>query len=102
MPLIAIVILALGTYAIRLTGPLLAGRVEFSARAKRVLTVSATILLAALAVTTAVFTGEQFAGWARPAGVTVGVLLALRRAPLVVVVLAAAGTAAGLRALGVA
>ncbi|WP_031465691.1 AzlD domain-containing protein [Sciscionella sediminilitoris] len=102
MPLIAILILALGTYAIRLTGPLLAGRVEFSARTKRVLTVSATILLAALAATTAVFAGEQFAGWARPAGVAVGVLLALRRAPLVVVVLAAAGTAAGLRALGVA
>ncbi|MGN9775543.1 hypothetical protein ACTMS0_07180 [Micromonospora sp. H33] len=43
-----------------------------------------------------------FAGWARPAGVLVGVLLAWRRAPFVLVVLGAAGTTALLRLLGVA
>lgn len=99
--MIAVLVLAVGTYAIRVSGPLLARRFEFSERFNRLLTVSATILLAALAVSTAVFSGEQFAGWARPAGVAVGAVLAWRKAPMVVVVLAAAGTAAGLRALGV-
>jgi hypothetical protein len=51
--------------------------------------------------TAALLDGGEFAGWARPAGVAVGALAAWRRAPFVVVVLLAAGTAAGLRALGV-
>ncbi|WP_406164377.1 hypothetical protein OG806_28190 [Streptomyces sp. NBC_00882] len=39
--------------------------------------------------------GGGFAGWARPAGVLVGAVLAWRRAPFVVVVLGAAGATAG-------
>ena len=46
--------------------------------------------------------GSGFAGVARPAGVAVGALLAWRRAPFVVVVLAAAATAALLRLAGAA
>jgi hypothetical protein len=46
--------------------------------------------------------GGGFAGWARPAGVLVGGVLAWRRAPFAVVVLGAAGTAAVLRLAGVA
>jgi hypothetical protein len=45
--------------------------------------------------------GTGFAGIARPAGVLVGALLAWRRAPFVVVVLAAAATAALLRLAGI-
>ena len=45
--------------------------------------------------------GGAFAGWARPVGVLAGALAAWRRAPFVLVVLLAAGTTAGLRALGV-
>ncbi|HEX7746127.1 MAG TPA: AzlD domain-containing protein, partial [Micromonosporaceae bacterium] len=44
--------------------------------------------------------GGAFAGVARPVGVLVGVVLAWRRAPFVVVVIAAAVTAAGLRLAG--
>ena len=59
------------------------------------------MLLVALVVTATLTQGQGFAGWARPAGVTVAVLLVLRRAPFPVVVLAAAATTAGLRLLGV-
>jgi hypothetical protein len=46
--------------------------------------------------------GGGFAGWARPAGVLVGGVLAWRRAPFPLVVLGAAGVTAGLRWVGVA
>ena len=58
-------------------------------------------MLAALAVTAALMEGAAFAGVARPAGVLVGVLLAWRRLPFVVVVIAAAVTSALLRLAGV-
>ena len=62
--------------------------------------IAATVLLVALAVTSAVADGREPADLARPIGVLVAGVLAWRRAPFVVVVLAAAGTAAGLRLLG--
>ena len=43
----------------------------------------------------------DWAGYARPAGVLVGALLAWRRAPFVLVVVGAAATAALLRLAGV-
>jgi hypothetical protein len=61
----------------------------------------AATLLAALAATSALTEAGAFAGFARPAGVLVGVLLAWCRAPFAVVVIAAAGTAALLRLVGV-
>jgi hypothetical protein len=62
---------------------------------------AAAALLAALAGTAALTDAGVFAGVARPAGVAVGAVLAWRRAPFIVVVVAAAATAAGLRLLGV-
>ena len=59
------------------------------------------VLLAALVATTALTKGHGFAGFARPAGVLVGGVLAWRKAPFLVVVLAAAATAALLRLAGV-
>ena len=53
-----------------------------------------------LAATAALTSGHGFAGWARPAGVLVGGVLAARRAPFPVVVLAAAGVTALLRLTG--
>lgn len=117
--LLAVGLLAVGTYAFRLAGPLLRGRFTLSVAAERVLAVATVVLLAALVATAAMTEGDGFAGWARPAGVLVGGVLALRlascsarqapskletwlaQAPLVVVLVAAAGTAALLRALGV-
>ncbi|MDT7843760.1 AzlD domain-containing protein [Streptomyces justiciae] len=97
-----ILALAVGTYAFRLVGPALHGRVELPARVQELLSAGAIVLLTALLATGALTEGGGFAGWARPAGVLVGAVLAWRRAPFVVVVLGAAGTAAMLRAAGVA
>ncbi|CCK28259.1 putative membrane protein [Streptomyces davaonensis JCM 4913] len=96
-----ILALAVGTYAFRLVGPVLHGRVELSSRVRELLSAGAVVLLAALLATGALTEGGGFAGWARPAGVLVGGVLAWRKAPFVVVVLGAAGVAAGLRWLGV-
>jgi branched-subunit amino acid transport protein len=101
MLIAAIVALGVGTYGMRLGGVLLRGRLKLSATVQRVLQMAAAALLAALAGTAALMAGAEFAGVARPAGVLVGGVLAWRRAPFVVVVLAAAGTAALLRLAGV-
>lgn len=100
MLIAAILALAAGTYAMRLGGVLLRGRVKLSGSLRRLLPMAAAAMLAALAGTAALMAGQAFAGVARPAGVAVGALLAWRRAPFVVVVLAAAATAALLRLAG--
>ncbi|MFE7860668.1 AzlD domain-containing protein [Streptomyces sp. NPDC057403] len=97
-----ILALAVGTYAFRLVGPALHGRVGLPARLRELLSAGAVVLLTALLATGALTEGGGFAGWARPAGVLVGGVLAWRRAPFAVVVLGAAGTAAVLRLAGVA
>lgn len=99
--LVAMFALAAGTFLLRLSGPALRARVTFPARAEKLLEVSAVVLLAALAATTALTEEDAFAGAARPIGVLVGGVLAWRKAPFLVVVLAAAGTAALLRLAGV-
>jgi branched-subunit amino acid transport protein len=101
MLIAAVLALAVGTYAFRVTGVLLRDRIELPPLVRNLLPVAAAVLLAALAATAAMTESGGFAGYARPAGVLVGLLLAWRRAPFVLVVLAAAGTAAVLRLLGV-
>jgi branched-subunit amino acid transport protein len=97
-----IVALAVGTYAFRLAGIVLRDRLDLPERVTRVLPIAAAALLAALAATATLFTqAGDAAGYARPAGVLVGVLLAWRRAPFVVVVVGAAAVAALLRLAGV-
>lgn len=98
---VSTVVLGVGTFAFRFAGPVLRTRVEISPRLEKLMAVSAIVLLTALVATAALLDGPEFAGFARPAGVAVGGVLAWRRAPFVVVVLAAALTAAGLRLLGV-
>jgi branched-subunit amino acid transport protein len=97
----AIIALGVGTYSMRLGGVLLRGRLKLSGAVLRVLPMAAAALLAALAGTAALMAGAEFAGVARPLGVLVGGVLAWRKAPFVVVVLAAAATAALLRLAGV-
>jgi branched-subunit amino acid transport protein len=98
---LAIAALAAGTYAIRLAGPLLRSRLALPEPVRRYLSLSAVALLAALIATAALLAGGHFAGWARPAGVLVGAVLAWRRVPFVVVVVAAAATTALLRLAGI-
>jgi branched chain amino acid efflux pump len=102
MPLLAVIALAAGTYAYRVAGPLLRHRLRLPEALSRLLETAATILLFALVAISALVDGAGFAGWARPAGVLVGGVLAIRRAPFPLVVAAAAGTTAVLRACGMA
>ena len=97
----AVLVLAAGTYLLRLAGIVLRDRVRISSRVERYVDLGATALLVALVATAALTDGTGFAGWARPAGVAVGALAAWRRVPFVLVVVLAAGTTAGLRYLGV-
>ncbi|GAA2606939.1 AzlD domain-containing protein [Actinomadura fulvescens] len=101
MPLLAIVVLAAGTYAFRLAGPVFQDRLEIPDRLRRLLPVAAAVLLITLVVTATLTEGHGFAGWARPAGVLVAGVLAVRRAPFPVIVIAAAATTAVLRLCGV-
>lgn len=97
---VAIVVLAAGTFALRFAGPALRSRVDLPEEVEALLATAVVVLLAALVATASLTRDQGLADAARPAGVLVGGLLAWRRAPLVAVVLAAAGTAAGLRLLG--
>jgi branched-subunit amino acid transport protein len=97
----AVLALAGGTYLLRLAGLVLRDRVTVPARVERYLDLGATALLVALVATAALTEAGGFAGWARPAGVAVGAVLAWRRLPFVLVVVLAAATTAGLRVLGV-
>jgi len=93
-------VLGAGTFAYRVAGPLLRTQFTLSLRLQELMGIAATVLLVALAVTSAVSDGREPADLARPIGVLVAGVLAWRGAPFVVVVLAASGTAAGLRLLG--
>jgi branched-subunit amino acid transport protein len=97
----AVAILAAGTLALRLTGPVLRVRIELTPRTEELIATAVAVLFCAVVATSALIEGQQWAGLARPAGVLVAAVLAWRRAPLVFVVLAAAATTAGLRLLGV-
>lgn len=102
MTITTVLVLAAGTYGFRVAGPLLRDRVELPERVKELMSTAAVVLLFALIVTAALMSGTRFAGWALPAGVAVGGVLAWRKAPFIVVVIAAAAATAGLRALGIA
>ncbi|WP_433599122.1 AzlD domain-containing protein [Nocardia sp. CA-135953] len=94
--------LSAGTYAFRSSGPALRNRIRFPERATRLLEIGAVVLLAAMVAVTTLPTGSHHLGFALPAGVLVGGLLAWRNQPMLVVILAAAGTTALLRLVGVA
>jgi branched-subunit amino acid transport protein len=99
--IVATVVLGAGTFAFRFAGPVLRARFTLSPSSERLMATAAVVLLAALVAVTALADGHEFAGFARPAGVLVGGVLAWRKAPFVVVVLAAGATAALLRLVGV-
>jgi branched-subunit amino acid transport protein len=101
MPMLAVAALAVATYAFRLAGPAFRSRVTIPPGAEKLLASAAAVLLIALAATSALTQGHGFAGWARPAGVAVAGLLAARRAPFPVVVVAAALVTALLRLAGI-
>jgi branched-subunit amino acid transport protein len=98
---VVIALLAAGTYGMRLSGAVLGGRLRLPSWLARLLPLAAVALLAALAATAAVTNAGHLAGVARPVGVLAGLVAAWRKAPFVLVVVIAAGTAALLRVAGV-
>lgn len=99
--IIAAGVLAAGTFAFRFAGSVLRARFTVSPKAEKLMARSAVVLLAALVAVVALTEGHEFAGYARPAGVLVGGVLAWKKAPFALVVVAAAATAALLRLAGV-
>jgi branched-subunit amino acid transport protein len=88
------------SYALKAAGPVLAGGRHVGPRLRRTLDLVAVPLLAALILTQTLGTGHQLVIDARAPALAVAAVLVWRRAPFPVVALAAAATAALLRALG--
>ena len=95
----AILALSAVSYALKAIGPVLAGGRQLSPRLRRTLDLVPVPLLAALIATQTFGQGHRLVIDARAPALAVAGLLVWRRAPFLVVVLAAAATAALLRAL---
>ena len=96
-----IVVLFVGTAAIKAAGPVAIGEREPSERFERVIALVAPSLLAALVVYETLRSGEHSVTVdARVVGLAAAALALAARLPLTVVILAAAGAAALARALG--
>jgi branched chain amino acid efflux pump len=95
------VLLALSvvSYALKAVGPLLAGGRQLGPQVRRTLDLVAVPLLAALILIQTFGSGHRLVIDARVPALAVAAVLVWRRAPFLVVVLAAAGAAALLRAL---
>jgi branched-subunit amino acid transport protein len=90
---LCVIVVGAATIALKAAGPVLAAGRQLPEGASRVVDLLAPALLAALVATQAFATDEELV-LDEQAGVAI-----LLRAPLLVVVLAAAATAAGLRAI---
>jgi branched-subunit amino acid transport protein len=100
---IAVLATAAGCYALKLAGLTVPRRLLNNARMRRFAELVPIALLAALTAVQAATSGQSLVlDPARLAGLAAAVLALLLRAPFLLVIVAAAGTAAGLRALGVA
>ena len=96
---LCVLVVGLATIAIKASGPLLAGGRELPQSTARVVDLLAPAVLAALVATQAFATDEELVFDERAAGLLAAGVAIVLRAPLLVVVLAAAVTAAGLRAI---
>jgi hypothetical protein len=96
---LAVIVGSLACYGFKLAGLSLPGRVLDNPRVRRIAALVPIALLAALAAIQAVATGSRLVVDARLAGVAAAVVALLLRAPFLVVVMVAAGTAALIRLL---
>ena len=96
---LCVILVGSATIALKAAGPLLAAGRELPSSAARVVDLLAPALLAALVATQAFASDESLVLDERGAGLLAGGIAILLRAPLLVVVLLAAATAAGLRAV---
>jgi branched-subunit amino acid transport protein len=94
----ALLALCAVSYALKAVGPVLTGGRPLGPLAHRAVDLVAVPLLAALILVQTVGDGHRLAPDARLAALAVAAVLVVKRAPFLVVVLAAAATAAVLRA----
>lgn len=99
---LGILVLAVGSFALRAGGAVLRDRIDLGETTGRLLDRGTVVLLVAVALVSALADGTEPAPASRVLGVAAGAVAALLRAPLVVVVLAAAATTALVRAAGAA
>jgi len=95
----ALLLLAAGSYALKATGPVALGRRQLPAGAVEVLELLSIPVLAGLVAVQTLNSGGELVLDARVPAVAVAGVLVWRRAPFLVVVFAAAATAAVLRLL---
>lgn len=96
----AVLVASAAVFAIKLAGYLAPARLLEKPRVVRMAALLTAGLLTALVVVQTVADGDRWRPDARLPALAVAALLLWRRAPFIVVVAAAACTAAGLRALG--
>ncbi len=99
---VVVAIIGVGTMAIKAAGPVLLGGRPLPSRLTGVVALLAPALLAALVATTALGDGQEIVADARLIGLGAAVIALLLRAPVLVVVLAAAVAAAVTRLIGLA
>lgn len=92
--------LAAAAYAMKAVGPILIGERQASPSLEAILALLSVPLLAGLVLVQTVDGGERIAFDARLSALGVAAILVWRQAPFLVVVVAAAATAALIRALG--
>jgi branched-subunit amino acid transport protein len=96
---VCVIVVGAATIALKASGPVLAAERELPQSASRIVDLLAPALLAALVATQAFASDDALVLDERGAGLLAGGVAILLRAPLLVVVLTAAATAAGLRAV---
>jgi len=97
---VIVMAVGLGTMAIKAAGPVLLGDRPLPSSVQRVVALLAPALLAALVATAAFADGQRLAVDARAAGLAVAAVAIALRAPVLLVVILAAATAAMIRLLG--
>ena len=95
----ALIALCVVSYGLKAVGPVLVGGRELGPQLRQTLDLVAVPLLAALILIQSLGQGHQLVADARLPALAVAGILVWRRAPFLVVVLAAAATAALLRAV---
>lgn len=95
-----LVVLALGTYALKAAGPLLLGDRRLPHTVQAVVDLLPAALLAALAIVSTLGSGQAVVVDARLVGLVVAGLALWRRAPFVVVIVVASAATALARTLG--
>lgn len=94
-----IIVLAVGAYAFKFTGLVILGGRTLPAPFERCLALIPAAVISALIVKDTVTKGQELVVDARAAGIAVAIVLAWRRAPLIVVIVAGAAVTALLRQL---